>query len=73
MTQSEEIMQVVAKSIDLANQIGYEQGAADVQKRVMTVIQNYADIAPYPILTAIDAFQLVISALIDSGDTNGEA
>ena len=73
MTQGEEIMEVVAKSIELANKIGYEQGASDMRRRVMSVIQNYADIAPYPILTAVDAFHLVLGALIEEGDSNGEA
>jgi hypothetical protein len=73
MTQSDEIMQVVSKSIEMANKIGYEQGAADVRGRVMNVVKNYSDVASSPLFTALDAFHLVLRALIEEDDIDGEA
>jgi len=70
MPTNDEIIAVVNKSIDLARQMGFREGEMAVQGRVMKAMNDYADLAEGPLLTAADAFRIILHSLIEEGDND---
>ena len=60
-----ELYEVVERSMVLAHSLGYQEGVIATQTKVMAAIRDYADISETDLLTATDAFRVVLNSLMD--------
>jgi hypothetical protein len=71
MPTNEELVELMTRSIEVARQMGYKEGELATQNRVLKAMKDYSDIADTHLLTAVDAFRIVLHNLLPEGDNNG--
>jgi hypothetical protein len=62
---SDSFMPELTKIVEQAQQLGYVTGRNEMRKSIADVIGNYADLSTTQLMTAADAFRLILAALVE--------
>ena len=56
------------KVVEQAQQLGYVSGRNEMRQSIVDVITSYADLSTTQLMTASDAFTLILTALLEDED-----
>jgi hypothetical protein len=62
---SDSFMPELTKIVEQAQQLGYVTGRNEMRKSIAHVIGSYADLSTTELMTASDAFRLILAALVE--------
>jgi len=62
---SNDITEGLQRIVDQAQKLGYVTGRNEMRQSIADVITNYADLSTTQLMTASDAFRLILELLVD--------
>lgn len=64
----DDLTPTLKKVVEQAQQLGYVSGRNEMRQSIVDVITSYADLSTTQLMTASDAFRLILTALLEDED-----